>query len=316
MTRKLFGIASIRTFVLAVLVTPLFALAATPPGPLPEPPDAGGGPDPWKPGGDYEEYVWFPGDPDWLECERVGGEDYPYSVRIGTGSAQEPIGLEPKVYGNTISVEDIWELGGMEPVAFDWSSNPYPIVIVKSGRASAVYYYEDEPTFHDEGLTAIEPWEPSHLTFCWGEGDVPPGSCETEDETAWGDGYPYNVDEQGNWATYTPYPVVIDGVEYDGVVWAGQHMDAGTLVFSEVEADDGTVTVTAEIWLHNVWRFARVEENVKIQPYYDEPPPDGNPVPGDFEYKYDAKLSPFRAVGLPKADYYGVHLDLEWEACE
>lgn len=75
----------------------------------------------------------------------------------------------------------------------------------------------------------------------------------------------------------------------------------------------GLVNITIE--LDDVWSFARVEENVKIQPY-DAPPLDGNPVPGDFEYKYTAKNSPFVDGGLPVAAYYGIHLDLLWESCE
>ena len=272
-------------------------------------------PNPQKPGEDgLTEYSFFPGDPSWLECDRVGGDDYPYSLRIGTGSALDPYGLTRDAYGNTISVENVW-VQGLGDVAFDWYSNPDPIgiVIVKSGAAAAVYYYEDEPTYEDHGLVAIEPWEPSHLTFCWAAGSEPPGPpvCEWIDETGWGEGFPYNVDLQGNWGTYTPYPVIIDDVEYDGaVIWAGQHLDAGVLVFSE---ENGKVSIT--ITLDEIWRFAPVQENVKIE-VYDEPPPDGNPVPGAFTYKYTAQESPYMVEDLPVGNYYGVHLDLEWSLCE
>ena len=272
-------------------------------------------PKPQKPGeDDLTEYTWFPGDPSWLECERVGGEEYPYTLRIGTGSALDPYGLTRDAYGNTISVEEVW-LQGLGDVAFDWYSNPDPIgiVIVKSGAGSVVYYYEDEPTWEGHDLLAREPWEPSHLTFCWApysEPPNPPPVCDWVDETGWGEGFPYNVDEQGNWGTYTPYPVIIDGVEYDGaVIWAGQHLDAGVLMFQE-HGDEVTITIV----LHETWRFAPVAENVKVEAY-DVPPPDGNPVPGAFGYKATAEESPFTIV-VPLANFYGVHLDLEWADCD
>lgn len=200
-------------------------------------------------------------------------------MRIGTRSGIEPYGLTHEVYGNAISVEEIWEQGLEYPVEFNWYSDPDPIavVVVTSGRNDAVYCYEDEDTYEDFGRVAIEPWEPGYPTFCWGSEPEPsaPPVCEWIDETAWGAGYPYNVNEQGNWGTYTPYPVIIDGVDHDGVIiWAGQNMDAGALLFSEA---DGNVSIT--FMPDDVWSFAPVEENIKIQPY-DEPPPDGNPVPG------------------------------------
>ena len=85
MNKTLFDIVASSTIVLTMLVSPVFAQGDPQgPGSLPEPPGVGGG-SPDKPDGDFTEYEWFPGDPAWLECERAGGEDYPYSVRIGTG---------------------------------------------------------------------------------------------------------------------------------------------------------------------------------------------------------------------------------------
>jgi hypothetical protein len=203
----------------------------------------------------------------------------------------------------SIAVYDVWSYkrGGTE--AFDWESSPDPIgvVIVKAGRAANIYYY-DPPVNEDDGLVGVGQWDPSHLTFCWGPGGNG-GDCYWTEETAWGAGYRY-VD-QGNWGTYTPNQT---GVNIN--IWAGQHIDAGYLTFSE--AVDGVVTIT--ITLNDGWRFADTDENVKIQPY-DEPPPAENPNPGDFAIKATATASPFD-IEVPLAAYYGIHMEVEWEYCE
>jgi hypothetical protein len=291
------------TFVLvmlALITTPVFAGSG--PGPLPEPPGGDG-----KPPGDEGENIWWPGDPAWLECERAGvdRETYPFAIRIGTGANQDPeFGLTRFVYGNLISVFDVWSHKRTGTVAFDWTAEPDPIakVIVKSGRASMIYDYQP-PVNADKGLTGVGQWDPSHLTFCWGPGGGGNGECYWTEETAWGAGSRY-VD-QGNWATYTPYQT---GVNI--IIWAGQNMEAGYLTFSEVV--DGMVTVT--LTLFDGWRFLDTEENVKIQPY-DEIPPAENPSPGSFDIKETATGSPFE-IGVPLADYYGIHLEVEWEYCE
>lgn len=312
---------TLAVFCIAAAVTAGFAVnpaLAQKAGPIHDEPPGVGHSSPGKPAEDvfdYTEFDWFPGDPSWLECERVGAGEFDYSLRIGTGSALEPdYGLTRDAYGNTISIESIW-LPAHDFPAFDWYSDPDPIgiVIVKSGAAAAVYPYLDEPTWEDHGLLGIWPWEPSHLTFCWSPSSQPPEPpvCDWYEETGWSEGFPYNVDEQGNWGTYTPYPVIIDGVEYDGaVIWAGQHLDAGLALFTE---ENGNVRVT--IVLHETWRFAQVAENLKIA-VYDLPPPDGNPVPGSFEYKYTVDASPFTTPELPVGNFYGIHLDLEWADCD
>jgi hypothetical protein len=128
-------------------------------------------------------------------------------------------------------------------------------------------------------------------------------ACEWVAETAWAAGERYV--EQGNWATYTPYvsasPIYL---------YAGQTMDAGTVYFTEV--GDGYVTVT--IGLNQGWRFKDVDENVKIQDYADAP--SGNPSPGQFAWKYYATGSLFTTPPISANDFYGVHVDVEWEHCE
>jgi hypothetical protein len=121
---------------------------------------------------------------------------------------------------------------------------------------------------------------------------------EWDDETAWADGERY-VDP-GNWATYTAYS---DGAEV--TLYAGQAFEAGTVKF---EADGGDVKIT--ITLNAGYRFADVEENVKIQDYDDAP--SGNPAPGGFDHKGDADPDDNTfEITVPLNNFYGVHVDLE-----
>ncbi len=118
--------------------------------------------------------------------------------------------------------------------------------------------------------------------------------CACESETAWSDGEPYNPDEEGSWATYTPWE---DGAEYD--LRAGQDMVAGAVEF---RADDGDVAIAID--LHDGWSLQDVDEPVKIQGY-DEAP-SGNPAPGQFS-TYKGTTT---EVSVEPYPYYGVHLDV------
>ncbi len=121
-------------------------------------------------------------------------------------------------------------------------------------------------------------------------------------ETAWSDGERYV--EQGNWARYTSY----DGSAKTVTLYAGQWMDAGTVAFSAAAGGEVTITIT----LNTGWRFKDVAENVKIQDYAVAPT--GNPVPGDFAWKFDAADGPFV---VPENSFYGVHVDVERQVpCE
>jgi hypothetical protein len=188
-----------------------------------------------------------------------------------------------------------------------WSIvSPYKVcaVIVKGGHAARVYYYSGGAT-SGSGLTPPinknnnMPYDVSHVTFLFYQGE-PPMECWNA-ETAWAYGLPYNKD-QGNWATYTPYD---PGSKV--ILYAGQTMNAGFVQFSDVSAD-GEVTVT--ITLNPGWRFAPVDENVKIQDY--ETAPSGNPSPGQFKWKgtADSGSNTFSIV-VPANNYYGVHVDVE-----
>lgn len=130
--------------------------------------------------------------------------------------------------------------------------------------------------------------------------------CEWIKETAWADGYPYNDEDGGNWATYTPY--IADSIV---TLYAGQEMDAGTVEFSTLVNGEVTITIT----LNTGWRFEDVEENVKIQDY--EFAPSGNPKPGQFDHKgnADQEEDSFE-ITVPPNNFYGVHVNVEWEDCE
>ena len=128
------------------------------------------------------------------------------------------------------------------------------------------------------------------------------GECEWYPETAWAAGIRYV--EQGNWATYTPY--VADSTV---TLYAGQDMEAGTVHFSAVDSGNVTITIT----LNESWRFNDIDENVKIQDYAVAP--FGNPSPGLFDSKDYAFESPF-SIDVPANNFYGVHVDVEWEDCD
>jgi hypothetical protein len=146
----------------------------------------------------------------------------------------------------------------------------------------------------------------NYVYYCWQECNGNGHECEWVEETAWSAGARYVP--RGNWATYTSYA----GVEKTVTLFAGKNMDAGTVKFSDPDLD-GKVTIT--ITLNEGWRFEGVEENVKIQDY--EFAPSGNPSPGLFDYKYNATGSPFVTVPpVPNNNYYGVHVNVEWEDCE
>jgi hypothetical protein len=126
-----------------------------------------------------------------------------------------------------------------------------------------------------------------------------------QEETAWSDGDGYLGAD--NWATYTTY----ECADLEVMLFAGQDMDAGTVIFSDPV--DGIVTITIE--LNDGWRFLDDDENVKIQGY--DAPPMGKPRPGKFDYKFYAVGGDPSSVDVPvECDngmyYYGVHVDVEW----
>lgn len=133
--------------------------------------------------------------------------------------------------------------------------------------------------------------------------EEPPGEEDMcwKEETAWGNGARYV--KKGNWAMYTPYYDEDGEINSPVKLLAGQHHEAGEIVFSPIT--DGKVTIT--ITLKDGWELQDVEESVKIQGY-DKTPPSKNPAPGQFENKGEELT-----VTLDFYNYYGIHLDVRRE---
>jgi hypothetical protein len=110
-----------------------------------------------------------------------------------------------------------------------------------------------------------------------------------EEETAWADGERYV--SQGNWATYTAYDDLVNGV----TIYAGQTIDVGTAKL---------VNGKIEINLTGGWELQSVSESVKIEGYTNAP--SGNPQIGDFTYKGNVL-----SVTVGTYNYYGIHLDVQ-----
>ena len=92
----------------------------------------------------------------------------------------------------------------------------------------------------------------------------------------------------------------------------GLTMEASTVDFSAPSAPvDGVVTIT--ITLNEGWRFYDDPENVKIQDYASAP--SDKPSPGSFDWKDYATGSSF-SIEVDENNFYGVHVDVEWELCE
>lgn len=125
-------------------------------------------------------------------------------------------------------------------------------------------------------------------------------------ETAWAaNGYTSGTlryINQGNWATYTAY----SGSEKSVTLFAGQTMNAGTVDFSAVSGGMVTITIT----LNEGWRLEEGDEGVHIQGYSSAP--SGNPSPGLFTTYKGNSLS----IMVPQSNFYGVHLDVEWQTEE
>jgi hypothetical protein len=117
--------------------------------------------------------------------------------------------------------------------------------------------------------------------------------------------------KKGNWATYVDYRT---GGSKTVTVFAGQTLNAGTITLNE---SNGNVEV--KIQLNNGFVFyypaSNIDDNVKIQGYNIAPV--GNPAPGLFANKSSVELGQTSyTVTVPKASFYGIHLDVAQEtAC-
>ena len=232
-----------------------------------------------------------------FECAQINGYDYGYKIDSWNNSISGPfVALFGDGHTNTITISN------NNGTSFDWSAtNSIGAVIVKGGPAANVFSYIPQ-VFSDTNLYAPtnpnnnQPYGISHVTFCW---DPDEEECEWVGETAWAFGPRYV--ERGNWATYTPY-VANSTV----TLYAGQNMPAGTVHFSAVSGGMVTITIT----LNEGWRLEDVMDPVKVQGYASTPPAK-NPAPGLFT-TYKGSLLVFN---VPAYDFYGVHLNVEWEDC-
>jgi len=177
-------------------------------------------------------------------------------------------------------------------------------VIVKGGNAANVYTYESgvsgdsflvSPTNRGSQTPDL-----SNLTFCYNLKDCEDEPCfEWDGQTAWASEAPranrYNR-TGGNWATwiYKDHLPTVD-------IFAGQTIPVGEATFTPYSDTHYQVNIA----LTNA-RLANTSENVKIQHYSHKPT--GNPNPGGFASKYDGRTE---IILVPKADYYGFHLDVE-----
>ncbi len=238
------------------------------------------------------------------ECERAGGcGEFSYKI-----DGWQDTGMDGDYLTDDGNLITIYDSNG---TTFSWSSEwPVCTVIVKGGPDANVYYYP-AGSFGDTALVAPvnlnnnKLYGISHVTFCYNE----PELC-WKDETAWAAGDRY-VD-QGNWATFTEYDP--EGLEV--ILYAGQTHKAGIVTFSAPV--NGEVEIC--IVLNPGFRFADVEENVKIQDYEDPPFMDnpGGPSPGGFAHKGEADPEVFIfCINVPENNFYGVHVDVERQVeCE
>ena len=124
-----------------------------------------------------------------------------------------------------------------------------------------------------------------------------------EDETATGAGaqWPGN-----NWFMYTACTDLLQGVD----LIAGQYYVVGEITLTGTCENSGTGTNTITITLEDGARLADVSNNVKIQPMGTAPTK--YIAPGKFSIKRTfSQGTTTIVVEVPKALYYGIHLDVE-----
>lgn len=185
------------------------------------------------------------------------------------------------------------------------SEDPCGATLYLQAHAVVVQYGDDGEIIADQTAYGGEITKPrkgswyGNLAYVWCCNGGDEDELCWEGETAWADGARYMT--SGNWAMYVNY----DGTAKTVDLMAGQHHLAGTVYFSA--PDGGFVTIT--ITLNDGWRFALVEENVKIQDYAVAP--SGNPNPGGFAHKGTASGQLF-TISVPVNNFYGVHVDVDW----
>ena len=213
------------------------------------------------------------------------------------------------------------------PLEIDGTCYALAAVIVKGGPSANVYYYDyRDGVTNDEGLHSPEVpggiADLSNLSFCFIEVPCDDVCYEWICETAWADNEcskdaepgSLRYVQRGNWATYVQY----DGEFKDVSLYAGQDIEVGWVLFypqgDEVKIVIGLFTEEVGGYPNAVigWEFCPVEENVKIDGFnsLDDAKVNrqGNPIPGQFPYKYDATGTEI-TVTVPKFEYYGIHVE-------
>lgn len=255
------------------------------------------------------------GSPLYYLC-RTDKKDYPFA---NSPEVFEPAAGLPVECANSISVNT-------DGTLVDWiSTAPVGAAIIKGGPAANTYVYEPQVTL-DTGLASppVSSGDFAELSniggFCWNPDEGGEEEC-FQDETAWAanDNEPGSLryTDRGNWATYVEYSA---GKEV--TLFAGQHINVGTVTFS---APDGNI-VTITINLSGNWVFGinyeldedgnlKLDEdgnpirddNIKVQDYADAP--SGNPAPGLFMWKKVGN-GQVGEIEVPLNNFYGVHVDV------
>jgi len=251
--------------------------------------------------------VAFWGDADHYKCYSAK-RDYPVEFPLGFENISGNPECDPD-QNITVSITD--------DTYVEFWADLYGIgaAIIKGSSNANVYIYDwfGPQVFHDFGLAAPPnpSGDPAGLSniggFCWNPippDDPPPDECWA-DETAWSDGSRYNQRKR-NWAMYS----AIGDLEAGVTLYAGQHMDAGTVWY---------IAPYLVIQLNEGWRFGLYpvdddegepifDNNIKVQDYASAP--SGNPRPGLFEWKMFAE-GDYAEIMVPQNNYYGIHLDVE-----
>jgi hypothetical protein len=198
---------------------------------------------------------------------------------------------------------------------FDFSAtNSIGTVIVKASTGANIFVY-DPQVYSDTGLYGTihvkpngeqEPYDISHVTFCW---NPTPEKWNFRKATGWAKGTDF---PGANWAMYVPYSGVAKTVDLQ----YGRKADlvAGKVTLS---APDGNNMVTITIDLYDEingmygWYFGYGDlvqlwnASVHIKTYSTKPT-EKNPAPGLFPYHYNAEGNVFITT-LPRANYYAIH---------
>ena len=249
-----------------------------------------------------------------------------YGTRTGGGELVQTVNHGDDAEAPIFDVEEGWHFTDWDTgftnvtsdltVTAQYSRDTYTVTF-DSQEGSAV-----DPQTVAHGQTALEPDAPTRdgYTFegwytedtfgtAWDFDDPITGDLtlyarwtalpiDCTPETAWAAGDRYVSGRGPNWATYTSY-----SGNTTVTLYAGQHMDAGTVHFSASESGKVIITIS----LSDGWRFEDAEENIKIQDYSRRPR--GNPKPDRFDFKFTASGSQ-HSLEIPQNSYYGVNVNV------